>query len=137
VPPGFLFGRYLVEAAFIRTFPKLAQVPVPGDGLPMVACSRELRIRAGKLLRWHLNRVGLERLAGPERRPYKDYNNWFRTGLRGWVEEILLDSHTLDRGYFKPEFVRQLVAQHMAGADHTVRLGALLTVELWHRQFID
>ena len=73
----------------------------------------------------------------PARRPYKDYGNWFRTILRPWLEATLLDSRTLERGYFKPEVVRRLVAEHMAGTDHTVRLGALMTLELWQRRYLD
>ena len=60
-----------------------------------------------------------------------------RTVLRPWVEDILLDRHTLGRGYFNPDYVRNLVAEHMAGANHARKLGVLLTLELWHRQFID
>lgn len=137
VPPGFLFERHLMTEAFIRTYPKLAQIPMAGSGLPMIACARDIRLRAQKLIRWHLRKRGLGRLAGPERRPYKDYNTWFRTVLRHWVEDTLLSRRALERGYFKPEAVRQLVADHMAGADHTVRLGALLALELWHQQFLD
>ena len=44
---------------------------------------------------------------------------------------------SLDRGYFAPAYIRNLVAEHMAGCDHARRIGALLTLELWHRQFID
>jgi hypothetical protein len=53
------------------------------------------------------------------------------------VEEALLSPAALGRGYFNPDFLRMLVAEHMAGADHAVRLGAFLSLELWHRQFID
>ncbi len=137
VPPGFQFERHLMQLAFVQAYPKLAQVPFTGTGLPMLACAREVRIRAWRLIRWHLRKIGLEKLAGAERRPYKDYNNWFRTVLRGWVEETLLSQRALARGYFRADYVRQLVSEHMAGADHTSRLGALLTIELWHKQFID
>lgn len=137
VPPGFQFERHLVQMAFVQAYPKLAQIPFTGTGLPMVACAREIGIRTQRLLRWHLRKIGLEKLAGAERRPYKDYNNWFRTVLRDWVEGTLLSTQALQRGYFQPDYIRNLVAEHMAGADHTSRLGALLTIELWHKQFID
>jgi asparagine synthase (glutamine-hydrolysing) len=81
--------------------------------------------------------VGLGRLTAREGRPYKDYSRWFRTILRPWVEDTLLDHRTLERGYFRPDFIRRLVAEHAGGADHAVRIGALLTLELWHRQFAD
>jgi asparagine synthase (glutamine-hydrolysing) len=72
-----------------------------------------------------------------ERRPYKDYDRWLRTLLKPWMEDTLLSRSSLERGYFRPESIRQLVADHCAGANHGVRIGALLTLELWHRQFLD
>jgi asparagine synthase (glutamine-hydrolysing) len=78
----------------------------------------------------------LSRLAGPYARPYKDYNLWFRTILRPWIEQTLLNPTALGRGYFNPDYLRRLVAEHMAGADYAVRLGALMSLELWHQQFI-
>jgi asparagine synthetase B (glutamine-hydrolysing) len=136
VPPGFLFDRYLPKVAFAKHFPRLAQIPIAG-GRPLRSCARDVLLQARSLLAWHLQRYRLERLAGVERRPYKDYDGWFRTLLRPWVEGILLQPRTLERGYFRPEYVRQLVAAHMGGAQHAVRLGAMLTIELWHRQFVD
>jgi asparagine synthase (glutamine-hydrolysing) len=136
VPPGFLFDRYLPKVAFAEHFPRLAQIPIAG-GRPLRSCARDVLLQARSLLAWHLQRYRLERLAGVERRPYKDYDGWFRTLLRPWVEGILLQPRTLERGYFRPEYVRQLVAAHMGGAQHAVRLGAMLTIELWHRQFVD
>ncbi|MCC6189287.1 MAG: hypothetical protein IT318_09645 [Anaerolineales bacterium] len=137
IPPGFHYGRELVKQAFLQAFPAFAQVPVTPTNLPQTACAREVALRAASLVRWHLRRVGLGRLAGPEQRPYKDYNLWFRTELRAWVTDVLLSQRCLERGYFSAEYVRQLVQAHMSGDDHAVRLGALLSVELWHRQFVD
>jgi len=71
------------------------------------------------------------------RRPYQDYRTWFRTVLRPWIEGTLLDERALERGYFKPQTVRQLVAEHMAGADPRGQVGALMTLELWHRRFME
>jgi hypothetical protein len=76
-------------------------------------------------------------LAGPERRPYKDYNTWFRTVLRGWVEDLLFSDRSLGRGYLRPDTLHDVVEGHMQGENRAVQLGALLTVELWHRMYID
>ena len=138
VPPGFLFERYIQKEVLVRQFPRLAQIPVTGTGRPLRSCLRDVLIQTRGLAAWHLRRRGLGWLAGPERRAYKDYDSWFRSALRPWVEGVLLDGRTLERGYFQPDYVRGLVAAHMGGqANHAVRIGALMTVELWHRQFLD
>lgn len=48
-----------------------------------------------------------------------------------------MDKKSTERGYFKPEAVRRLVYEHMEGADYAARLGALISLELRHRMFID
>ena len=136
IPPGLRHRRRLMRDTFIRYFPHLAQIPLPDTGLPMISCARDLRLRAEDWLRWQLSKR-VSWVKRNRRRPYKDYNTWFRTILRPWVEETLLSPHSLERGYFQPDYVRQLVHDHMAGHNHTIRLGALLSLELWHRQFID
>jgi asparagine synthase (glutamine-hydrolysing) len=137
VPPGYRYQRSLMRNAFIRAFPQLAQIPITDTGLPLATCARDVTLRAEDWARWHLHQAGLRRVAPTRRRPYKDYAAWMRGVLRPWVEETLLSPHTLGRGHFQPAFVRQVVAEHMAGANHAVRLGALLTLELWQRRFID
>ncbi len=137
VPPGYHYDRYLMRTAFLRAFPQLAQIPLTDTGLPMIDCARDIMIRTQNMVKWHLRQRGLGRLAGPQRRPYKDYNTWFRTVLRSWVEGILLSPTTLERGYLKPAYLRDLVSRHMAGEDHTIRLGMLLALEIWHRQYLD
>jgi asparagine synthase (glutamine-hydrolysing) len=137
LPPGYHYRRELVHRAFIEEYPSLAKIPCTPSNLPMIACFREVYLRGRALAQWHLQAKGLGRIAGPSMRPYKDYNNWFRTVLRGWIEDTLLGAHATQRDYYNPQFVRSLVAEHMAGADYAIRLGALLSLELWHRQFID
>ena len=137
VPLGMLQDRHLIREAFQTTFPKMASVPFSWTGLPMVDNFRSISMRARRLLQWHLYQRGISSQSEVRWRPYKDYQGWFRTVLRDWVEGILLSQSSLDRGYYNPEFVKQLVAEHMAGANHTVKLGALLSIELWHQLCID
>jgi asparagine synthase (glutamine-hydrolysing) len=62
----------------------------------------------------------------------------FQGDLRGYVEEVLTSDRFLDRGYFQPEAVRRMVAEHAAGErDHHRVLWQLLVLEEWHRRFID
>lgn len=63
---------------------------------------------------------------------------WFRNELREMARDVLLDSRTLGRGYFRPETVRRLLDDHQQGRfDHASRLWSLLVLELWHRQWVD
>jgi len=137
IPPGYLHERYIAYLAFTSKYHQFAKVPNPSTGLPMVNCARDILLRAGKDLRWRLRPMGLDKLLGPESRPYKDYGAWFRNRLRAWVESTLLNPRSLERGIFQPDTIRQKVAEHMAGADYAVQLGGLLTLELWQQQFLD
>ncbi|OQY93916.1 MAG: hypothetical protein B6D39_02320 [Anaerolineae bacterium UTCFX2] len=137
LPPGYTFERYIAYRAFTEKFARYAKVPNPVTGLPLISCARDILLRGRDNLRWHLQARGLDKLLGPESRPYKDYNGWFRRELRGWVEGLLLDPHSLDRGFFQPEYIRQVVSAHMAGKDLATHLGALLSLELWLRQYLD
>ncbi len=63
--------------------------------------------------------------------------HWLRGRLRRYIGDTLLSPAGLDRGYFRPEAVRRLVAEHLDGeADHANRLWALLVFELWHQAFL-
>jgi hypothetical protein len=67
-----------------------------------------------------------------------DYPLWYRTVLRSWLEDILLDERALARGYYDGDGVRQLIEEHMSGSrDRSIQFGLLLTFELWNRLFID
>ncbi|HKP72360.1 MAG TPA: asparagine synthase (glutamine-hydrolyzing), partial [Pyrinomonadaceae bacterium] len=62
---------------------------------------------------------------------------WFRGRFRGVLDEYVLGGRAASRGLFRQDFVRRLVAEHEAGADHSERLWSLVNFEMWQRQFID
>ncbi len=65
-------------------------------------------------------------------------DHWLRHELRELVGDLLLSPRALGRGYFRPETVRRLVAEHQVGsANWHAPLWTLLMLELWHRTFID
>jgi asparagine synthase (glutamine-hydrolysing) len=137
VPPWLRFKRTLIKTVFIQAFPELAKVPHTETGYPLVSCRRELLMRINAQTRWRLRSAGLKWVTVPQKQGYAYYQGWMRSYLRELVENTLLDSRTLERGYFNPEYIKMLVAEHMNGANHAVRLGALLSIELWHRQYLD
>ena len=63
---------------------------------------------------------------------------WFRGELYDKTREILMDELTLSRGYFRPEYIDNLLKRHKSGKqDLSRRIFALLNIELWHRKYID
>jgi asparagine synthase (glutamine-hydrolysing) len=63
---------------------------------------------------------------------------WFRGEFRPLLDEFVLGERSIARGLFRPDFLRQLVAEHAEGrADHTERLWMLLNFEMWQRRFLD
>jgi asparagine synthase (glutamine-hydrolysing) len=64
--------------------------------------------------------------------------HWFRGAMQPFLRQTLLSDKALARGLFKPEILRALVEEHVAGRfDHAYRLWSLLMLELWFERFID
>ena len=62
---------------------------------------------------------------------------WMRGELKDLVLTTLLDSQTLQRGYFNAKGLRRMLDEHFRGRrDHSARLWRLLIFELWHRNFL-
>ncbi|MEW6129333.1 MAG: asparagine synthase (glutamine-hydrolyzing) [Acidobacteriota bacterium] len=63
---------------------------------------------------------------------------WLRRDLRDMVEDLLSESNIRRRGYFDYPEVRRLIDANLAGReDNSLKVFQLLTLELWHREFID
>jgi asparagine synthase (glutamine-hydrolysing) len=62
---------------------------------------------------------------------------WLRGPWRGLLGEYVVSERAHARGLFEPEYVRHLVTEHQAGVNHSERLWALLTFEIWARITLD
>ncbi len=63
---------------------------------------------------------------------------WFRGPLKEYIKGILLDPTTMRRGYFNKNYVQVMIDEHMnSKVDNGYKIGTLLMLELWHREFID
>jgi asparagine synthase (glutamine-hydrolysing) len=63
---------------------------------------------------------------------------WFREELRQLPGEVLLDSSTLARGYFRRSEIEDMITEHHAHInDHSQRLWVLLQFEMWHREVVE
>jgi asparagine synthase (glutamine-hydrolysing) len=65
------------------------------------------------------------------------FGSWIRGEWVWLMDEFVTGARPLSRGYFRPEAVRALVKQHMAGVNHSERLWSLLNFEIWCRMAVD
>jgi asparagine synthase (glutamine-hydrolysing) len=63
---------------------------------------------------------------------------WFGGPIYNKCREILLDKRTQSRGYFNDNYLSGILDRHAGGGeDLSRRIFSLLTLELWHRKYID
>ncbi|MGH9403387.1 MAG: asparagine synthase (glutamine-hydrolyzing) [Terriglobia bacterium] len=65
------------------------------------------------------------------------YEAWLRKELRDWVREVLFDRTTTNRGYFSAPAVHELLARDDANGGYSKEIFSLVTLELWHRAFLE
>jgi asparagine synthase (glutamine-hydrolysing) len=64
--------------------------------------------------------------------------SWYRGPTMEYIRETLLDSRSLNRGYFQPEYVRRVLNEHLEGrVNHRLMIWSLLCFEWWNRLFMD
>ncbi len=63
---------------------------------------------------------------------------WFRGDLHTYASDILLSDRAVKRGFFKPEALKSLLNTHRhTNINYANHMWALLTMELWFREYID
>ena len=69
---------------------------------------------------------------------FHHFRVWYRDVLSGYVREMLLDRRSLSRPYIEPQRLETIVAAHLKGnRNYTAEIHKTLTLELFHRVFID
>lgn len=64
--------------------------------------------------------------------------SWLSGDLKPMVDDLLSPATVALRGHFDPQEVQRLISANETGQeDNALRIWALLTLELWQRQFID
>jgi asparagine synthase (glutamine-hydrolysing) len=64
--------------------------------------------------------------------------DWMRDSMKDQFLRVLLEPRTLQRGYFKPQAVRDMVDEHTRGRrNRSGILWRMLVLELWHRNFME
>lgn len=72
------------------------------------------------------------------RHKFNHFRVWYRDSLSQYVQEMLLDRRTLARPYLDRRGVEAVVRGHLRGdRNYTTQIHQLLTLELFHRLFID
>jgi len=63
---------------------------------------------------------------------------WMRDELKARFWNVLLEPRTLQRGYFKPSAIQDLIDEHVQGRrNRSGLLWRMLVLELWHRNFME
>jgi asparagine synthase (glutamine-hydrolysing) len=65
------------------------------------------------------------------------YETWMRKELKGMVEDLILNQKARNRRYFHTEGIKRILGGNLRRGTDSKEVFSLLTLELWHRQFID
>jgi asparagine synthase (glutamine-hydrolysing) len=133
IPPKQRMLSIFYRKLIAKKFPNLAKIVYQRTGLPVNSnlawvlfkkaqdiCQRKLSSAAG------------------DKRGHVDDESWMRNELKDFVVFILLSKKATERGFFNPEFIKEIVNQHLLGTqNNALKIGTLLTFELWNQLFVD
>jgi asparagine synthase (glutamine-hydrolysing) len=143
IPPELRLNQRIYIKFLKQLCPDLAKIPYEKTGIradaPIILNKFSIFFKTlidGTKRKLSSKTKGL--ISIPIKSGWPDYGEWMRTELRGFIEVILLDERTLNRGYFNREYILRLIEEHMSRKkDYSRQLSALITFELWHRLFVD
>jgi asparagine synthase (glutamine-hydrolysing) len=65
------------------------------------------------------------------------YESWLRTDLRDLVWDLLMDSKTINRGYFSRAAIEKLLRSNSTACNYSKGIFSLVSLELWQRAFLE
>jgi asparagine synthase (glutamine-hydrolysing) len=137
---GVTFEDTFLQKALNQRFPNLSAITWHGfksdSNVLKVLAVKGRRIVQEKFARL-LERI-LRRRVTTSTLDFRGYADWLRTGSRDFVLNTLLDERSLKRPYFREDFIRKVVADHLNyRADNNQLLCDLINFELMNRIFFD
>jgi len=140
-PHDFGWKNPFLRKAIKYCFPSLASIPshfgVPPDSRQSVVFMARARGFVYNKIKETIEKLshGAVTLSPVD---YREYGGWLRTGSKEYVLDILLDSRTLKRGFFKPDYVKRILEEHMNyKKDNNQLICDLINFELMNRIFFD
>lgn len=139
VPAEYRVSGNLYRRIIQRETPKLAYIPYDHDQfLPttsqVIRSVHALGIRVQRRINRHVVKIF------PEMHTlYADYENYLRSELREWAENILFDRRTVKREIFNPALLRSLMSRHLSKLEHHTigKIAPLITYEMMLRRYYD
>jgi asparagine synthase (glutamine-hydrolysing) len=133
IPPKQRMLAILYRKLISNKFPNLAKIPYQRTGLPVNSnLAWMLFKKAQDICQRKLSSTAVDK------RGHIDDESWMRNELKDFVVFTLLSKKATERGFFNPEFIKEIVNQHLLGTqNNALKIGTLLTFELWNQLFID
>ncbi len=137
---GVTFEDTFLQKALNLRFPNLSHITWHGfkgdSNVLQVLAVKGVRVVQEKFARL-LERI-LRRRVTTSTLDFRGYGDWLRTGSREFVLNTLLDERSLKRPYFREDFIRKVVADHLNyRSDNNQLLCDLINFELMNRIFFD
>ncbi|MBI5302409.1 MAG: hypothetical protein HY868_09740 [Chloroflexi bacterium] len=132
------YDRRLQKEVLLKSAPAFARVPTTDDELPISKEGSWTFAFVTQKLKRGVHKV-ISPMFGDHATLYADYEQWLRTDLRTWAEDILFDERTRARGIFREEAVRSLWERHLSGNElWTIgKIAPLITIEMMFRDLVD
>jgi asparagine synthase (glutamine-hydrolysing) len=140
----FLHGLLVVEDKVSMAHSLEARVPFLDNELVDIARRIPSRLKHSDAGGKRLLRRAMEGLLPPELLAKKKQGfsppdqSWYRGPTMDYIRMMLLDSRTLDRGWFQEPYIQKVLDEHTAGrVNHRLLIWSLLCFEWWNRLFVD
>lgn len=140
----FLHGLFVVEDKVSMAHSIEVRVPFLDTDLMNLAFSMPSNLKftgdsGKKILRKVMKQILPKGLSDRKKQGFSPpEGSWYRDESLPYVKEVLLDRRTLRRGYVKPEFIKNVITDHVSGkVNNRLIIWSLLSFEWWCRIFLD
>lgn len=126
MPLAFRQNGNLVKHVFKKYFPALSRVP-KADAGPLFPN------RIQQAVHWRMQ--ALKKKLGINT-SYADYNKYFRTFLRGYIQDQLSSNDFKRLPYFDHQEIKKILGDHFSGRqNYEKQIAALLTISIWSKKY--